>query len=83
MNMINNSYKPLEDVEDTTITVPAGVTIPFQAIGEFVRCLESDDDIKISFNSGSPVTFGTGRYRRMRAGQTYESFELESKALLS
>lgn len=71
-------FKPLEDVVSQEFTIPAGVTIPIASKGEFVRCLESTADIKISFNGGSKVIFGQGLGRFTNRGARYESFELHN-----
>lgn len=80
--MINDrALAPLEDVDGDTYTIQAGQEITIWSRGEFVRCLESTADIKISFNSGSKVIFGGGLSRNTRRGQIYENFQLYNDTL--
>lgn len=67
---------PLRGAETTPITIPANGQISMAATGEFVRCIESDANFEISFNSGPKVFMASGIARRTFKNEEFSSFEL-------
>ena len=67
---------PIAGAETSTYTIPANGQINIYGVGEFVRCVESDANMELSFNGGSKTIFGAGIARFTRQGDQYSSFQL-------
>lgn len=57
--------KPLKDDESSPYLIAAGGRIDIAAAGRYVRCLEADGLLEVSFNNGSKTFFGAGLERRL------------------
>ncbi len=57
--------RPLKDDDSSPYTIAAGGKIDIAAAGRYVRCLEADGLLEVSFNNGSKTFFGAGLERRL------------------
>jgi len=68
------------DAETEIFTIPAGETENFAYSGVFVRCFESDGDLKLSLDRGSKALFRPGFSRRADGNSEFTSFQLHNES---
>ena len=70
----------LKDAETEEFIIPANSMISNDLTGRFVRCLESSNDLELSFNHGSKSYFEAGIARHIeKKARDFKSFQLFNK----